>query len=159
MKTFRILSLALLVAIAFVACKKDDPAPTPAPTKTELLTEKNWKVTALTVNPGFVLDGVSYTDIYAQMDACSQDDLSQFKASGQILYDEGPSKCSDISPQVQTGTWLFSAGETEIIVTDADGASYKYKILELTATQFKFQYETVSTDGINYTFTVTHTKQ
>lgn len=157
MKTFRILSLVLLTALAFVACKKDDPAP--APTKTELLTEKSWKVSALTVSPGLVVDGVSYTDIYAQMDACSQDDLSQFKASGQILYDEGPSKCSDDSPQVQTGTWLFAAGETEIIVTDADHVSYKYKLLELTATQLKVQYETLGADGKTYTFTVTHTKQ
>ncbi|MEI6411990.1 MAG: hypothetical protein WCR52_21545 [Bacteroidota bacterium] len=159
MKTFRILSLVLLTAIAFVACKKDDPAPTPAPTKTELLTEKNWKAIALTVSPALVLDGVPYTDIYAQMDACSKDDLSQFKTNGQILYDEGPTKCSDSAPQVQTGTWLFSSGETEIIVTDADHISYKYKLLELTATQLKVQYETLGADGKTYTFTVTHTKQ
>jgi hypothetical protein len=71
--------LGALSVTLFSGCKKDKeeetvtPTPAPAPTKTELLTGKSWKVTALTCDPAidWNANGVMVTNIYAQLSPCS----------------------------------------------------------------------------------------
>jgi hypothetical protein len=51
-----------------VSCTKKSNSPTPTETKTQLLTGKNWKITAQTLNPGLDIGtGTLITDSYAYL--------------------------------------------------------------------------------------------
>jgi Lipocalin-like domain len=95
--------------LVFTACKKDKST-------TELLTSGNgWKITAFTVNPGIpVGNGVVITDFYAQIEACTKDDITIFKAGGVLNTDEGLTKCDPTDTQTTIGTWALSADEKTI---------------------------------------------
>src|SRR5687768_4887999 len=101
-------NLLLLVAVAFsfifTACSKDDDA---APSKTEMLTGKNWKVSAETVS----VNNGTPNDVYASATACEKDNFISFATDGKFTFDEGATKCSSNEPQTQAGTWSFENGE------------------------------------------------
>ncbi|MBK9799338.1 MAG: hypothetical protein IPP56_06235 [Bacteroidetes bacterium] len=92
---FALLMLSAVSATLFSGCKKDKeeetvtPTPAPAPTKTELLTGKNWKVTAINCDPAIDWNGngVMVTNIYAQLSPCGVDDITVFNTSGSYVLD------------------------------------------------------------------------
>jgi hypothetical protein len=137
---------AITFFLVFFSCKKDDNNDA-AKTKTELLTTKSWKYTASTVTPAYDYygDGVMATNIFAIMKACEKDDFETYKTSGIWEYDEGPSKCDPLYPQVFSDTWSFAAGESELFV-----GTVLHRILELTETTLKLQF-TFEELGITYT--------
>lgn len=146
-----ILFAVLAVSVAFSACKKkEDPAP--AKSKTQLLCAHYWKLTALTVNPPIDFNGTQISDLYAQYEECSKDDILKFNEDKTYVYDEGPTKCDPSDPQTQPGTWLFNSTET-IITVDGDNQN----ILTLNETEFKVSFQE-SLDGVTYTFTGTYSK-
>ena len=153
--------LYLLIAsagIASTSCKKDTVAATPAPTKTELLTNKNWVLTAETVSPGInVGGGTVITDLYGQMQACSKDDFIRFETPNVYKEDEGATKCSSSSPQTTTGTWVFNADQTIITTTSQGSTPQSLNIVELTGTSLKVT-ATEALNGVNYTITATFRK-
>jgi len=152
--SIKTIAIACLI-VGVTSCKKD-ATPTPAPTKTELLTGKNWKVTAFTSNPAidWTGTGVMVTDIYAQMQACEKDDLFMFNTNGTTTDDEGATKCNPADPQTTSGTWAFNSTQTIITVDGMDD----FNIETLSATTLKGNM--VFNDGAtNYTFTITYTKQ
>jgi hypothetical protein len=146
-------SLLSFLSVTVVSCKKDSPAP--APTKTQLLTGKNWKVTALTVDPPrpYVAFGPAVTDWYSQMKGCEQDNLFKFNSDGTMIKDEGATKCNVNDPQTISGTWVFNTDQT-IVTTTINSVSISYTIVELTTTTLKATYVD-SSFGTNYTFTIT----
>ena len=152
MKMLRILPLFLAVTLAFVACKKDDE-----PTKTELLSGGKWTLTALTVNPAFVSNGISITDVFATYPACLKDDFQTFATDGTYTYDEGATKCDPDDVQTETGTWKFNAGETEISLT-LPTYTDAWEIKNLTATSMTSIYK-FTDSGVTYTFTGTMVKK
>jgi hypothetical protein len=167
------LSLAVLLsAVLLTNCKKDTPAPepepTPAPTppppptNTEKLTGKNFKLTALTVNPGLNVSGTVITDLYTNlMEACEKDNLLSFTADGKYKEDEAGSKCDPTDPQVVTGTWSFNSTES-IVTLKADGATLadNLNIVTNDGTTLKFTSEATDPNtSIKYVFTYTYTKQ
>lgn len=131
MKKITILFLALSMAFTVTSCNKDDDDnSTPSNnnpggsnlTKTEMLTAKKWKMTALTV------DG---QDFYALMDDCDKDDTHEFKTDGSYTYDEGATKCDPMDDQIiSQSTWKFTDNETKI---EYDGE--EATITELTETK------------------------
>ena len=154
----------MLMGIAttlFNGCKKEDKAPevvTPAPTKTELLTGKNWRMTALTVNPGIDVSGTIITDWYSQLQSCEQDDLVKFNTNGSYTDDEGVTKCNSSDPQTSTGTWVFNTNQTIITQDGTDS----YTITELTSTTLKMSIVINEDNGsgpLNYTYAATFTAQ
>ena len=48
--------LAITASLIFTSCEKDEEEP-PAPTKSEMLTSRNWRMTALNVEPALDVDG------------------------------------------------------------------------------------------------------
>lgn len=167
--TTAFMSIALLSSVLFLTnCKKDkkteDPAPvtpvTPAPTpqtNTQKLSDKNFKIVAMTVNPG-INDGTTIvTDIYAQMDDCSKDDLTIFKTNGTVSFDEGAVRCNTSDPQTTTGTWVWNSNETVLTVTEA-GENTSFTIVTNDGTTLKAT-TTENIGGTNYVFTITWTKQ
>ena len=149
-----------------VSCSKKskDSTPTPTPeTKTQLLTGKNWKVTALTVNPGIDVtgNGVLITDLYAfEMAngyACSLDNILNFNINGNYTDYEGATLCDPADPQLyDSGTWSFQNSETTLI---QDGQESTIVTLNSTTLKLKDYFDTDG-DGTNETeFNITYTKQ
>ncbi len=114
MRKLTLLFLAFSMAALISSCKKDDDN-TPAPTnnsggnnltKTEMLTAKKWKITALTVGG---------QDFFTLFDDCDKDDTHEFKTDGTYINDEGATKCDPSDPQtISTSNWKFIDNETKI---------------------------------------------
>jgi hypothetical protein len=146
MKHF-ILFAAMALTISVTGCKgKKTPDPiVPAKTKTELLTQSSWKLTAVTVNPTYN----GFTE-YSQMATCDTDNIYIFNTGGVLTLDEGASKCNPGDPQTGTDIWVFKTNETIITIGSLD-----HTILELTETILKESYVSNS-GGVNYTVTETY---
>ncbi len=125
------------------------------PTKTELIANKNWLLTAVTADPGIDLGGgMVVTDLYALSSACDQDNLYRFEAPNVYKQDEGATRCSVSSPQTTTGTWMFNATETAFTTTLPSFPPMTYELLELTETTLKCSaVEQLFGTTITYTYT------
>ncbi|NVO20480.1 MAG: lipocalin family protein [Bacteroidetes bacterium] len=149
-----LLFLPILSLLLVGACKKDSQ-----PTKMEMLTAKNWKISVYTVDPSLpVTDGggniIGYTsDMLAQMEDCSKDDLTKFNTDGVMINDEGATKCDPASPQTTTGTWLFNTDQT-ILTVNSGNNPVSYDILELSSSTLKMK-TVENLFGTNYTLTLT----
>lgn len=123
-----------------------------AVSKTALLTASAWKLIAMTIDPAISINGSPITNLYNQeqfVPSCSKDDLTTYKANGQVVYDEGAVKCNAGDPQTTTDTWSFNS--TETIITEG---SVSYNVIELTATTLKITY-TETINGVDYLITGT----
>ncbi len=135
------LSLFLFVAVTLGACKKDNEnTPTP-PSRTELLTAKNWRIsghTSTTVSNGTTIK----KDEYAASPACERDDFTKFNASKVVVYDQGASKCDASDPQTENGAWDINKDETKLTVASPALASLALPcdIVELTATTLHIRF-------------------
>lgn len=153
------LMIAALAFLTVSSCKKEDEkTTTPTKSKTELLTAKAWKLTAMTVNPGItpVPGGPTITDIYSFMEACEKDNTEKFNTGGAGVTDEGATKCDPADPQTSNFTWSFASNETKIVI---DGDSFDIAQLDETTAKFTTQIdgsEIGGTAGTMYTVTVTH---
>jgi hypothetical protein len=131
--------LALAVGFTFTSCSKDDDA---APTKTEMLTGKNWKVTAETVS----VNNGTPSDVYTMASACEKDNSINFASDGKFTFDEGASKCAANEPQTQTGTWSFENGETVLKMTQGTSTANQ-TITELSASKMVLTVDDTFTTG------------
>jgi hypothetical protein len=116
-----------------LACKKESKT-----SNTDLITSGNWKLSAITVNPGYDYngDGTIDTDIYALYEPCEKDDYYTFKKNGTMEINEGSSKCDPSSPQVSTVDWQFANNEKSIII-DGEQAT----IVEISANRLQLKYD------------------
>jgi hypothetical protein len=107
---------ATVVALASLSsCKKDDATtPAPAPSKTDLLTAKSWKVTDFKVSGQSIYNSILFEN-------CAKDDLTKFSATKAVTFDEGAIKCDPSSPQSRTGSWELNADQTKLKLTDPTG--------------------------------------
>jgi hypothetical protein len=156
MKNFSTSIIAAALGLAVLGCSKDK-TDTPAPSKTDLLTDKNWIISAQTVSPGISSGGTIITDIYGQFQACDKDDFIRFEKPNVFKDDEGATKCLTANPQTTTGTWVFNADQTIITITGQGGNPVSANITELTDTSLKFTF-TQTNAGINYTYTLGYRK-
>lgn len=150
------LSLLLLAALALGSCKKnDETAPTPAaPSKTDLLTAKNWRVTADKTTTTVGTTASTTTDEYAISRACERDNFIKFNTNKTASFDEGATKCDTSDPQTQSGSWDFNSDGTKLIITDPTSGSIALQqdILELTATTLRVRFtSSFSFGGVNET--------
>lgn len=141
------LSLLFLAALALGSCKKND-SNSPTPSKTDLLTAKNWRITAdKTVN---TVGSVSSTDDnYATSPACERDNFIKFNTDKKAVYDEGATKCDTSDPQTASAAWDFNSDATKLTFTDPSGSglSIQEDILELTATTLRLRTTSSYTAG------------
>ena len=131
--------LALAVGFTFTSCSKDDDA---AQTKTQMLTGKNWKVTAATVS----VDNAPAKDFFGQVPDCSKDDFTNYAADGKVTFDVGATKCAANEAQTQSGTWTFTDNETKLSVTQ-DNDPTVYTISELTSSKLVLSATETFTNG------------
>jgi len=138
--------LSLGSSLLFSSCKKDDD-----PSKTEMLTNKNWVMTALTVDPEYPVYG---SNLYNQFKACEKDNITKLSADGKATFDEGDTKCLASAPQTTTGSWSFNTTETILSITDSKSATQSYTIKSLTSSKMVATY-VEELGGINYTYELT----
>lgn len=148
MKTFVTYFLAAATGLASLSsCKKSDST-TPAPSKTDLLTAKIWKVTDLKVAGQSIFNTVLVQD-------CDKDDLTKFNANKSATFDEGATKCDPTLPQSRMGSWDLTTNDTKLKVTDPNGDVIEGTINTLTSTTLIVTdpnvYGTGSAGEITYT--------
>jgi hypothetical protein len=150
MKNYLLLLIAAS-AFIFTSCGDNNP---PEPTKTELITNKNWKITAQSESD----NGGAATDSYTNISSCNKDDIFIFGTDGKFTWDEGATKCDPADPQtVETGTWAFTNEEGKIVLTFV-GDTDEFDIVELTSSRLVIK-ESSSFQGVNTVTTTTYTAQ
>lgn len=156
MKNISAYLVAIVMVLGSLGCKKS----TTEPSKTDLLTNKNWVATAITVSPALPIGGTLVTDYYSQIPSCSKDDFIRFEAPSTYKEDEGGVKCNNADPQTIIGTWTFN-GDQSVITTSTSSAqgtsTQSYNVVELTDNSFKYSVG-VPSNGVTYTLTVTNRK-
>ena len=125
----QILPTLSLMAIGFLfvtGCKKDKaPAPTPPPTKTELIAKGPWK---------FDHAAIGSTDVSSQVNACFKDNIATFSATGNMELDEATTVCSP--SYAGTYTWVFQTNETVLHLSAPifTGGSSDFTVVSIDAT-------------------------
>ena len=156
MKTLSTNVLVAALATLTVSCKKDSEN-MPAPSKTELLTTKKWRITAASTVTTMGTNTTT-TDEYATTPACERDDFTQFMTSKVVNFDEGATKCNSSDPQTSSGTWDFNSDQTKLNLTSPDlgGLLLPFDLVKLDATTLTIRYtqsQSGSTVIFNRTFT------
>jgi hypothetical protein len=157
------LFLFALAVASLSACKKDSEN---TPSKPDLLTSKNWRITAFTATSTTTYPSgtptTSTSDEYAKLLACEKDDFLKFNTDKTLIEDEGPSKCSSADPQRTTSQWEFNNDQTRLLITStgASPSTETGEILELSASTLRlrktFSYGIgPATIGIEATMTYT----
>jgi hypothetical protein len=160
-------ALGLCLTSAMVGCKKEDSdqAKPNAPTltaKETLLTDKNWRITALTGTTTFEDNTITF-DGYTALKECHKDDFIRLNGDKTALRDEGATKCASNDPQKVNGTWALNNAETEITFSGSLNGTpreEKAQLLQLTATTMQVKTTTTQNQSgftIVSTATTTYT--
>jgi len=124
MKNLKIFSIVALTTLVLFACKKEDK-----PSASQLLS-RNWKQTDLILT----VNGASQS-VFSQLDACSTDDIYQFKSDGTLTISEGATKCNPTDPDVYaSGTWQFQSNNTKLALNDNANGQQVFNVESLSAT-------------------------
>lgn len=107
------------------SCGSDDESNL---SRTELLTQKPWKLTQTAIL------GVS-----GPPESTAADDIYTFSADGAYTFDEGSSKEDPGDPQTITGTWEFIENETKIRLVYG-GLTFDQEIIELSTSKLKVKF-------------------
>ncbi|PJJ53179.1 hypothetical protein [Hymenobacter chitinivorans] len=151
MKRLPIAILAL--ACAFTGCKKEEEA---APSKTSLLTARNWRLIA---DVSSITSGGKTTsyDEFADYDECEKDNFTKFSSDKKVTVDEGKLKCDPNGDQQSSGTWDFNSDQTKLLLDSPDlgGVVIPFELVELGANTMKLRItQTLGADSYSeiYTF-------
>jgi len=159
MKVSKFLPMVLFLGVlSFSSCNDDDDDddPTP-PTRTELLTAKNWMVEGWNIEPAIDVDnnGTQENNLIPFIEACNLDDFFDFNADGTYTIEEGDSKCDPNAPTVvESGDWIWNSDNTRIIFEPSGGSSREAEVVSITSTEVVVEISTVSN---NVTYTETQT--
>ncbi|MES2732470.1 MAG: hypothetical protein V4714_12005 [Bacteroidota bacterium] len=134
-KYVRITVLSFAFFSLLMSCTKEKTEPTKSLTVEEMLTAK-WQATA---KKGIVplLDSI---DLFSSTIACKKDDFKDFKKDGQLLFDEGTTKCISGSVQFKTGSWVLSTDKKKMTIKEPGEDDTIVDILQLTTTTLKVRY-------------------
>lgn len=143
----KVLFLILLTTLTF-SCKKEKDL-----TKTEIITQKPWKITAHTISPPIDYPGFGViSDFYALYYDCMKDDIWVFKPAGTYTMEEGATKCSPTDPTVwDMGTWSFNSDETVLTTSSSITGLSEYDLIKLTTSVMELQYQLIDSVGNIYT--------
>lgn len=155
-KSLLYIATAVLLAGSITSCSKDDEdevAPV-VPTKTELITAKNWRISAFTYK-----EGSSQTqDFYAQFGSCTRDDFYKFNTDKTFKFDEGATRCSTSDPQTETSAWDINADGTILLLLEMKGSTTAelYNVVELTDSKLRIS-QTYTGSGVDEVRDITFT--
>jgi hypothetical protein len=144
-KLFFILLTACTSIIIFSSCKKDD-----IESKTKNLTTGSWKMTGY--ERDFDKDGTFEENTFATIVDCYKDNIYTFQSNGDVIMDEGATKCNVTDPQAITLTWSL---EDDGSILQWQG--YENDIIDLSSTTLKIKrrtsYNFIYTIDVRLTFT------
>ncbi|GGF07896.1 lipocalin family protein [Hymenobacter cavernae] len=149
--------LATTLSLSSCDTNKDKEEAKPA-TKTEMLTDKTWMLSALTTNPARTMNGKQVTDLFPYVEDCTLDDVLSFSKPNVYHFEEGATKCSTNDPQSLTGSWAFQEDETVLATTFPGYTGNTYNIVSLDNSTLKLKAIT-TINGTKYTQTFTYTKK
>jgi len=158
MKKF--LKPAALVAITIftlASCKKEEtPNPgnngtntPPAPTKTELITSKTWKLSSATLSPAVMGE----TDYMKMIKDCDKDNTLKFNADKTLVIDNGSMRCNAMDPQTFSKTWALNTNETVVSI-----GSSSFNLVDVNTSALKLSHS-MTYNGTNYTVTEVYSGQ
>jgi hypothetical protein len=157
MKISKFLPMLLFLGVlAFSSCNDDDEEEEPAPTRSELLVNKNWSVTGLTVEPAIDIDnnGTQENNLIPFLAPCFLDDFFRYNSNGTYTGEEGASKCDPNDPQVfESGTWLWNSDQTRLVM-NFSGGSRDVLVTSITAGELKYN-DVIVDNNVTYTFSYT----
>lgn len=140
---------ALLFSTMLFSCKEE----TPVPSKTDLLTGKNWKWVAGSISPAYDIFGIGVlvgNDYFTRVPECWRDDRWVFSKAQKFTHEEGATRCNLGDPQIYVqGTWTFEPGENAIKVSKNGSGGFLWTVNELTSTSLVVT-ETFKDDGQTY---------
>lgn len=117
----------------------------------------DWQITALTVDPPQIENGVVITDLYAQMEDCDKDNYYSFLNNKTYKFDQGSIICDSLEPQNISGNWSFLNDETELqLIYQSD--TLLYTLIDLDKELLKMSYSGRDSNNILHTLTVTFEK-
>ena len=120
--------LPLAAGLALAGCKKDSTDnPAPAPSKTDMLTAKTWRLTDVKAAGQTILNSGLFPD-------CFKDDLYKFNANKSLTFDQSTLKCDPTAAATRNGSWELTTNETKLKITDPDGDVEEGTITTLTST-------------------------
>ncbi|GAB3638944.1 hypothetical protein GCM10027422_45350 [Hymenobacter arcticus] len=148
------LAFLLLAALALGSCKKNNDNSPATPSKTDLLTAKNWRISAQTYSVAINAGAPTVSNEYASSAACERDNFLKFNTNKSLTADEGATKCSSSDPQTQSGSWDLTTNDTKLTLADPmqGGATIPFDVVDLSATTLHIRYAaTVALGGISTT--------
>jgi hypothetical protein len=127
--------LVVAMAALSVSCKKDGENK-PAASKADLLTAKNWRITA-DVTVSTTNGKTTTTDDFATAATCEKDNYFKFNTDKTVRFDEGANRCQG-SNQTETGVWDFNSDQTKLTMGAAGSSTIgQFDIVELSTTTLK----------------------
>ena len=151
--------LLFLGVLSFTSCNDDDDGEdAPAPTRSQLLTSKNWIVDTWDIEPAIDIDnnGTQENNLIPFFPVCFLDDFYDFNADGSYAIEEGASKCDDNDPTViESGDWLWNSDNTRIIFEPNSGDNYEYKVISISSSELVIEFTSVNENGTTFTQTQT----
>lgn len=164
MLTMKKIFFLLIIASSCWQCKSgSNSTPVPLPvvqSKTELLTSRNWKLTAATVNPAFDYfgDKRQITNIYAGLAPCTLDDLYRYEKPNLFTITDGIIICPGNS-QAGIFKWILSPNDSAL--TQVFGGSFAdtHYIIESVSIDKLILTQTKTYSSTNYKFRFEYTKQ
>lgn len=151
--------ISMIAVSVLISCKKDTEN---TPSKTTLLTAKNWRMSAysstttVTVMGSTPITTTTEQDEYASLKPCVKDNFMKFNTDKTLVEDEGTDKCLPNSEQKQNYTWEFDSNQT-VLLTKPVGSTYVYKddIVDLSATTLRLRNTISYTAGNRQIISVT----
>ncbi len=156
MKYVKFFTALLAISLLTTSCDSDDEGDAPAPTRSEMLTARNWVITGLNVEPALDVDGdnTQENNLMPYLQACTLDDFQDFNSDNSYTIEEGPSKCDPNDPQiVEAGEWLWNSDGTRLVM-NANSETFEAKVTSLSSAEMVWEYTLVQ-GGVTYTFTQT----
>lgn len=136
------LSLAILMCNA---CSSDVENPITSLDPIEMIVDKNWTMTAMSVSPAMDDGGNMITDVYAMMDACEQDDTFLFQMDGTMLRHPGAKLCTP-DQDVTTERWTIDEdGQKIMLINDAQRT--EMQLIQLSTAMMQMEFENPNHEG------------
>lgn len=118
------MSVFLFLSLLISSCKKKESISLPKKTRTQLITERDWKLTEVRTR----FEEAPWSDLMLGTPDCQLDNREVFRIDKTHEVNEGPSKCNDADPQiVSLGTWDILDNETSLMYL-----GIKFRIEDLT---------------------------
>lgn len=117
------LFLPIILIFSLSSCQKEDNDPPNLPTEKSKLINKQFKLTDYKI----IVNGNTYATIN-DLNTCSLDDLTTYKADNTTVKDAGQIKCNPQDPQQITFTYSINENIKQLIIHEiADTLYYTIK--------------------------------